>query len=141
VIGLQMGTNKGANQSGVNFGKSRSILDWGVSYASSDLGIVISILALSYCLEQHHSLCRQGCYILHVWGAVIGSYCYLDLKQASAVLSSTTTGQVHGAFNIKKSLSWTPHCISFWMNWMTRLLSCVVIIVVIFIVHFSFLIL
>jgi hypothetical protein len=27
VIGLQMGTNKGANQSGVNFGKSRSILD------------------------------------------------------------------------------------------------------------------
>ena len=27
VIGLQMGTNKGANQSGMNMGKSRMILD------------------------------------------------------------------------------------------------------------------
>lgn len=27
VIGLQMGTNKGASQSGMNFGKTRSILD------------------------------------------------------------------------------------------------------------------
>ena len=27
VIGLQMGTNKGATQSGMNFGKSRHIID------------------------------------------------------------------------------------------------------------------
>ena len=27
IIGLQMGTNKGANQHGLNFGKSRSITD------------------------------------------------------------------------------------------------------------------
>uniref|UniRef100_A0A6B2G2D8 Transgelin n=1 Tax=Myxobolus squamalis TaxID=59785 RepID=A0A6B2G2D8_MYXSQ len=27
IIGLQMGSNKGANQSGINFGKTRSILD------------------------------------------------------------------------------------------------------------------
>ena len=28
IIGLQMGTNKGANQSGQNFGKTRHIIDW-----------------------------------------------------------------------------------------------------------------
>ena len=28
IIGLQMGTNKGANQSGQNFGKTRQIIDW-----------------------------------------------------------------------------------------------------------------
>lgn len=27
IIGLQMGTNKGANQKGINFGKGRSITD------------------------------------------------------------------------------------------------------------------
>jgi len=27
IIGLQMGTNRGANQQGLNFGKSRSITD------------------------------------------------------------------------------------------------------------------